>query len=201
MKFRNLIGSLGLMGALGFSPKVSAQDTAVIPVSVSENEKYLDLTEAEVQAEILRRAQRFRYEDIKRLEGNEDFDGVIIASSTCHHNTDGRNRRDEIVFLRLMDYFDGAKSLNGDPLVFGYFDQCGRSGGELIGFDGLSFGMYLDGKRIDTLQGFPDSDESIIEWYDFLSSKWIPTNLISPNGQYAWRFEGTHNERQVALKP
>ncbi|MBS3162949.1 hypothetical protein J4467_03410, partial [Candidatus Woesearchaeota archaeon] len=189
MKFRNLIGSLGLMGALGFSPKVSAQDTAVIPVSVSENEKYLDfLTEAEVQAEILRRAQRFRYEDIKRLEGNEDFDGVIIASSTCHHNTDGRNRRDEIVFLRLMDYFDGAKSLNGDPLVFGYFDQCGRSGGELIGFDGLSFGMYLDGKRIDTLQGFPDSDESIIEWYDFLSSKWIPTNLISPNGQYAWRF-------------
>ena len=187
--------ALGLVGLLALSSGVKAQDTA--------DTDYMNLSESEVQSEILRRAQRFRYEDIKRLEGNEDFDGVIIASSTCpkEYVRKEYRKRNEIVFLRLMDYFDGAKSINGDSLVFGYFDICGRSGATDLGLIGLSFGMYLDGKRIDTLQGFPDSDESIIEWYDFLSSKWIPTNLISPNGHYAWRFEGTHNERQVALKP
>ncbi|TSD02550.1 MAG: hypothetical protein Athens071416_649, partial [Parcubacteria group bacterium Athens0714_16] len=112
--------ALGLVGLLALSSGVNAQDTA------TEDTSYLNLSEAEVQAEILRRAQRFRYEDFKRLEGNEDFDGVVIASSTCHHNTDGRNRREEIVFLRLMDKYNGAKSFNGDPLVFGYFDICGR---------------------------------------------------------------------------
>ena len=185
--------ALGLVGLLALSSGAKAQDTA--------DTDYMDLSESEVQSEILRRAQRFRYEDIKRLEGNEDFDGVIIASSTCHHNTDGRNRRDEIVFLRLMDYFDGAKSINGDSLVFGYFDICGKSGFELLNFNGPSFGMYLDGRRIDTLRGFPITDEAIKEWYDFLSSKWIPTNLTSSNGIYAWRFEGTANERQVSFKP
>ena len=185
--------ALGLVGLLALSSGAKAQDTA--------DTDYMDLSESEVQSEILRRAQRFRYEDIKRLEGNEDFDGVIIASSTCPKVIDGGERRNEIVFLRLMDYFNGTKSINGDSLVFGYFDICGRSGATDLGLIGLSFGMYLDGKRIDTLRGAPDLDEAIKEWYDFLSSKWIPTNLTSPNGIYAWRFEGTANERQVSFKP
>jgi len=170
MKFRNLIGSLGLVGALGFSPIVKAQDTA--------DTDYMNLSEAEVQSEILRRAQRFRYEDIKKLEGNEDFDGVIIASSTCPKVIDGGERRNEIVFLRLMDYFDGTKSINGDPLVFGYFDICGRSGYDLLGFDGLSFGMYLDGKRIDTLRGYPKNDDGIKSAKRDMTY-WIEYNLMN----------------------
>ena len=162
--------ALGLVGLLALSSGAKAQDTA--------DTDYMDLSESEVQSEILRRAQRFRYEDIKRLEGNEDFDGVIIASSTCHHNTDGRNRRNEIVFLRLMDYFDGAKSLNGDSLVFGYFDICGRSGATDLGLIGLSFGMYLDGRRIDTLRGFPKSDDGIKSLKRDMTY-WIEYNLMN----------------------
>lgn len=189
--------TLGLVGLLALgSMEANAQDSAI-----EQDTRYLNLSEAEVQAEVLKRAQKFRYEDFKRLEGNEDFDGVIIASSTCHHLTDGRNRRNEIIFLRLMDRFNGAKSFNGDPLVFGYFDICGRSGYDLLGFDGLSFGMYLDGKQVDILHGYAYSDNLINKWYDFLSTGWIPTNLTKPNGEFAWRFQGTFQERQVSFRP
>ena len=170
MKFRNLIGGLGLVSVLGFSPNASAQDT--------EDTDYMNLSEAEVQSEILKRAQRFRYEDIKRLEGNEDFDGVIIASSTCPKVIDGGERRNEIVFLRLMDYFDGTKSIDGDSLVFGYFDICGKSGATDLGLIGLSFGMYLDGRRIDTLRGSPGTDDGIKSLKRDMTY-WIEYNLMN----------------------
>ena len=44
--------ALGLVGLLALSSGVKAQDT-----------DYMNLSESEVQSEILRRAQRFRYED------------------------------------------------------------------------------------------------------------------------------------------
>ena len=162
--------ALGLVGLLALSSGAKAQDTA--------DTDYMNLSESEVQSEILRRAQRFRYEDIKRLEGNEDFDGVIIASSTCPKVIDGGERRNEIVFLRLMDYFNGTKSINGDSLVFGYFDICGRSGATDLGLIGLSFGMYLDGKRIDTLRGFPGTDEGIKPLKKNMTY-WIEYNLMN----------------------
>jgi len=164
--------ALGLVGLLALSSGAKAQDTA--------DTDYMDLSESEVQSEILRRAQRFRYEDIKRLEGNEDFDGVIIASSTCpkEYVKGEDRRRNEIVFLRLMDYFNGTRSVNGDPLVFGYFDICGRSGATELGFNGSSFGMYLDGRRIDTLKGFPGTDEGIRPLKKNMTY-WIEYNLIN----------------------
>src|SRR3989344_4013579 len=162
--------ALGLVGLLALSSGVKAQDTA--------DTDYMNLSEAEVQSEILKRAQRFRYEDIKRLEGNEDFDGVIIASSTCPKVIDGGERRNEIVFLRLMDYFDGTKSIDGDSLVFGYFDICGKSGATDLGLIGLSFGMYLDGKRIDTLRGFPGTDDGIKPLKKNMTY-WIEYNLMN----------------------
>ena len=164
--------ALGLVGLLALSSGAKAQDTA--------DTDYMDLSESEVQSEILRRAQRFRYEDIKRLEGNEDFDGVIIASSTCpkeYVRKEYRNRN-EIVFLRLMDYFDGTKSLNGDSLVFGYFDICGKSGATDLGFVGLSFGMYLDGRRIDTLRGYLGTDDEIKSAKRDMTY-WIEYNLMN----------------------
>ena len=61
--------------------------------------------------------------------------------------------------------------------------------------------MYLNGREIDRMVGGPTSLDWAREWYTFLSSEWIPTNLTHPNEEYVWRFQGTHDEKKIALRP
>ncbi len=97
MGLRNTLVSAGLVSILG-TQEVQAQDTG---------KPYTELSAAEVQAKVLKRAQRFRYEDFKRLEGKKDFDGVVLASSTCATEKFELFTHDEIIFLQLMEKYEG----------------------------------------------------------------------------------------------
>ena len=111
----------------------------------------------------------------------------------------------EIVYLGLMDTFDNAE-VRAFPLKFAYMDGCKFNGNNAKTYIGLHVTttethMYLNGREIDRMVGGPTSLDWAREWYTFLSSEWIPTNLTHPNEEYVWRFQGTHDEKKIALRP
>jgi len=63
--------------------------------------------------------------------------------------------------------------------------------------------MYdKNGKVIDVLRGIaPPNRGYKKEMYKLLSDKWIQTNLISPNGEWAWRCYGSPGFCKYLTKP
>ncbi|MDP3918707.1 MAG: hypothetical protein Q8Q35_02270 [Nanoarchaeota archaeon] len=139
----------------------------------------------------------------------KDYDGaalVLFYSSCSTKDVKTLNENQSIVYSQLSENFSG-ESVNRLPLKFFAVDACKydniETGKTLYEQDikDVTTIMYLDGKEIDALVGGPESIKWIPEWVGFLSKEWVPSNLTSPNGEYAWRFERSFNEHKVPYKP
>lgn len=197
---RNLLekGLGALVLGLGLAHEVQATELAK-----DTGSPYTDLTHPRVHRNILEKSKPVNYDTWQKEIVNYDGATLVLFNSSCNQTSEADilERNMEIVYLRLIDKFEIVK-VNGLPLKFGVYDQCGKSKSDLLGImGGLQTNMYLNGKLIDALKGGPINEIGIKEWYDFLSQEWVPTNLTAPNGAFAWKFEGSHDERKVPYKP
>ena len=191
MALRNTLLSVGLLGLVS-TQEVQAQD---------RGKPYAKMTHGETLRVLVEKSEKVTYSTFDKEI--KQFPGAVImqATSTCPSaEKELLHRNQEIVYLQLLDKFAGAR-VNDLPLKFMWFDICGRSGWNLLGITGLETHMYLNGREIDRMVGGPTSLDWAREWYTFLSSEWIPTNLTHPNEEYVWRFQGTHDEKKIALRP
>jgi len=153
MKFRNLIGSLGLVGALGFSPKVSAEDTG-----------YLDMSREEILGVLTQRAVVLNDSNFKHEVLDYDGDAIVLYNSSCNRTelADSVDRNMEIVYLQLIEKFKDTH-VRELPLKFGVFDGCrfvGNNASTIIGLEvtTLETHMYVDGREIDRMRGGPKNE-------------------------------------------
>ncbi|MDP3728193.1 MAG: hypothetical protein Q8R18_01935 [bacterium] len=164
---RKTILGLGLCGLLNGS----AQATDVV--------KDTGLSPAEARKAVLDDAIRVNYDTWKKEV--VDYDGAVIVlfSSSCPAdvNTETTNRNMDIVYIGLMDKFEGVR-VNSLPLKFGFYDVCGRSKADLLGVTTTETHMYLDGKEIDKRVGGPANVTSL-EGNTKAMSDWVSSNLLN----------------------
>ncbi len=195
-----LLGTLGAL-ALGLvSPTVSAE----------EIEEYVAMSHSKTNRLLRERAiyitdNNFRQEVL-------EYDGAVILldSSSCTDTagSEEQHRNIDSVFLKLQEQYADVE-VNGLPIKFAYLDACKHGDGErrlaYSVFELFNTGtetlMFVGGEEIDRLTGAPSNLEGANLWYDFLANDWIPTNLTEPNGQWAWRFQGTHDEKKIPYQP
>jgi hypothetical protein len=188
-QFRNLVGSLGLMGVLSLPSSVNGQEI-----------DYNALTTPAITNLVEQRAENVTYTFNQAINGYAGA-SIVLFGSTCYEfSVEQPNRNMEIVFLQLLDKFRDTK-VGRYPIKFAWYDTCGRREAEELGVTTLETHMYLDGREIDILRGGPNDKSWIQQWFEFLGSEWIPTNLTNKNGSFAWRFNGTSDERQVFYQP
>jgi hypothetical protein len=189
-QFRNLVGSLGLMGVLSLPFNVNGQDTDS------------SLTHAQVRKQLFDVASPVSYSswgEVSRYPGA----AIVLFNSSC--NATSEAEQDDMNIERAyapIATISRDLRVNNQPIKFLVYDICGSSRADVVANvrGGPFIIMYLAGREIDRIGGSP-REEDIPEWIQFLSEEWIPTNLTSPNGKYVWRFNGTHTEQRVAVQP
>ena len=127
---------------LSLAEDVQAQDTGLSPV--------------QARKEVLDDAIRINYDTWQKEIIGYDGAVIVLFSSSCPANVNSEtiNRNMDIVYIGLMDKFEGVQ-VNSLPLKFTAYNVCGRSKADLLGVNDSETHMYLDGKEIDRVRGGP----------------------------------------------
>ncbi len=201
MQLRNLL--LGTLGALALglaSPTVSAE----------EIEEYVAMSHSKTNRLLRERAVYITDDNFRQEILGYDGAVILLSHLSCPvtAKTEDLNRNMDAVFLKLQEQYQNTE-VNGLPIKFAYFDTCrhveaedpGRVTFSYFELTGIQTLMFVEGENVDRLTGAPLNLEGANLWYDFLSNEWIPTNLTAPNGEWAWRFQGTHDEKKIPYQP
>lgn len=142
-----------------------------------------------------------------------EYDGAVLV---LIYGSVGKTESSQEISDNLHELFNKVAEthensrVSDKPIKFCKYDSSKNVKTEipqLIGTRGSGIVMYKAGefktipeKHLDYLRGSPN-DDVIQEWADFLSNGWIPTNLTSPNREWAWRFDGDAQEEKVPYSP
>jgi len=176
---------------LSLAEDVQAQDTGLSPV--------------QARKEVLDDAIRINYDTWQKEIIGYDGAVIVLFSSSCPANVNSEtiNRNMDIVYIGLMDKFEGVQ-VNSLPLKFGFYDVCGRSKADLLGVTTTETHMYLDGQKIDVRVGGPlevvSLEVSTRAMTDWISSNLLKTPVLYKGEQKRVVFNGQYKAQLVSFE-